>query len=193
MSEAAGKDRPVGITAHVVVLPAGSREIMESLGDVLIAGFSIEDRLLRPSHLTSGNLLLRVTKAHGHIAPVILLGIVTDGVVTVAIALSVATVSALEHVEVQPLSVIIPPSAGSTPTRMEGHQVVLVNSLDGACQRIPRLHPFVAHDVTAYHPDDIRSVFISLTQETAIFLCLLGCHLLNLRAPDAVHSDVDAL
>ena len=76
---------------------------------------------------------------------------------------------------------------------MEGHHVVGVGLLDGPCQRIPRSGALVAHDVAADHPDDVGLVLVAFAEEFAVGHGLSDRHPFNLRTPDAVHGDVDAL
>ena len=97
MSERTGKNRPVGIATHVVILPARFILIMQALWDILIRRFSVDHRFDRFDG-----------KTHIHIAPVILFGIIFDGVVTITITLSVTTVTTLEHIEIQPFTVVEP-------------------------------------------------------------------------------------
>ena len=155
---------------------------MESLRDILVGRFSVDDGL----HLIA-------FPGEVHIAPVVFLGVVLDGVVAVAIALSVTAMSALEHVEVHPFTVGKPTGRGGAPAWMERHHVVGVSLADGTCQCIPRGCSLVAEDIAANHPDDVGLVLIAFTEETAVFRSLFGRHLVDLRTPDAVHGDIDAL
>ena len=179
MSETSGEYRPVGIAAHVVVLPARSGEIVQSLWNVLIRRFTVDYRFQW--------LLL---KAHVHIAPVVLLGIVLYGVVAVTIALSVAAVTALKHVEVHPLAVVKPSCRRGSASWVESHDMAVVVFLYGTGQSVPHFRRLVAENVSAYHPDDVRLVLVSLTQELAVGSSLLHVHLADHRPPDAVHGDI---
>ena len=101
--------------------------------------------------------------------------------------------AALEHVEVHPFTVVEPPCRGGSSSGVEGHYVVLVYLLDSPCHGVPHLGRLVATDITANHPDDVWTVFISLCQELAQCLCLFDVHVLQHGAPDAVHGNVDAV
>ncbi|MPM62472.1 hypothetical protein SDC9_109344 [bioreactor metagenome] len=92
---------------------------MQALRNFLVDRFTVNNRFQR-----------FLGKASVHKTPVIFLGILFNGVITVTIALTVTTVSALEHVEVQPLSFVKPHSRCGTTPRMESHQVVFINCTD---------------------------------------------------------------
>ena len=86
---------------------------MQALWDVLIRRLAVNDGFegrFFPTHL--------------HIAPVVFLGIVLDGVVSVSVALPIAAVPALKHIEVQPFTVVVPPGTGRTATGVERHHMV---------------------------------------------------------------------
>ena len=97
MSACSGKNRPVGISPYVAVVPSWLVGIVQSLRYILITGFGVEnwfDRLVTPCRI--------------YIHPVVFLRIVGNGIILVAHTLSVASVPALEHVEVKPLAVVEP-------------------------------------------------------------------------------------
>ena len=99
---------------------------MKSLRDILVGRLAVDDGF----HLVA-------FPGKVHIAPVVFLGIVLDGVVAVAIALSVTAVSALEHVEIHPFTVGKPTGRGGATTWMEGHHVVGISLADSPCQCVP--------------------------------------------------------
>ena len=184
MSARTGKHAPVGIAAHVVVLPAALVGVVQSHGNILIGRLSVEHRL-------DGFILPRGVYIH----PVVLLRIVGNGVVLVAHALSVLAVPALEGVEVYPCSLAPPLGRCVTTTGMVGHEVVLVDRLDGGGQCFPHFRFDVALDVAPHEPDDVLFVFVSVGEERTVFLGILYAQLsvLHQSAPDTHHADVDAV
>ena len=61
------------------------------------------------------------------------------------------------------------------------HQMVVVDALDGVCQRLPHLGMNVALYVATHHPDDVGRVLVSVGQETAVSLGLPGIDIASLH------------
>ena len=89
MSESSGKYRPVSITAYVIILPQQFILIVQAMRNFFVDRFAVNHRF---------------HGFHGHAAfyktPVIFFRIFFDRIVTISETLSVAAVSALEHVEI---------------------------------------------------------------------------------------------
>ena len=182
MATRAGKDAPVGITAHVTSLPQRLVGIVQSLRYALVDGLIVEH-----------GFLWLIGPCGIDIHPVVLLGVVGYGVVLVTHPLSVTPMTALEGVEVYPRCLAPPMGRRITAPWMIGHQVVLVYLLDGGGKRLPNLGTDVALDVAAHDPDDVRTVFVTVSKETAIALGLLHAELATLdeTAPYTHHTDED--
>ena len=184
VSATACKHTPIGIAAHIVVLPARFVGVVQTHGDVLVGRFCVQDGL-------DGVVFPRGVDIH----PVVLLRIVRYGVVGIAHTLSVTTMSALEGVEINPLSLAPPFCRGIAPTRMIGHQVVLVYRLDSRCQRLPNLRLDVALNVATHKPDDVGLVLITVGKERTVFLRVVHTQqtCLDQSAPNAYHSNIDTV
>ena len=179
-----GKDTPVGIASHVVVLPALLVGVVQSLGYVFVAWFRVEygfDGFVSPCRV--------------HIHPVVLLCIVGYGIILVPHTLAILAMSALEGMEVQPLGLAPPFGRGIASARMIGHEVVVVYGLDGCGKRLPHLGVHITGDVTAHNPDDVGRVLVAFGEELAVCLGLGSVYLLRLylRTPHGNHTDVDAV
>ena len=156
-----GEDTPIGIAPYVGSLPSSLAGVVESYGNILIAGLSVDDGLY---------WLVRPCGVYIH--PVVLLRAVGDGIEGVAHALAVATVSALEHVEVYPWSLAPPPCRRVASTGVIGHEVVVVNGFDGSCQRVPYFRMDIAFYVATHYPYDVRLVLVTVRKELPVGLCL---------------------
>ena len=75
------------------------------------------------------------------------------------------------------------------------HEMVLVYQFDGRGQRFPYFGLDIALDVTTHEPDDIGLVLVSVGEEGAILLRILHTQftVFHQSAPDAYHSDIDAV
>ena len=179
MSEGTCEHRPIGIAAHVGSLPAGFVLIVKTHRDILIRRFSIDHRF----DWTIGPCRV-------HIHPVVLFGIIRDWIVFVTHPLTILAVSALEHMEIHPRRLCPPLGRSVSPTRMIGHQVVLVDSLDGSGQGIPLSRVDIALDVTTHDPDDIGLILIAVGQESTIELRLFHVHqsCLHQSTPNGHHT-----
>ena len=180
----AGKHAPIGITPHVAGLPVGFGLVVQSHGDILVGGLGIEhgfDGFVGPGGVD--------------IHPVVLLGIVGDGVVGIAHALAVSAVTALEGVEIHPGGLAPPFGRGIATSGVIGHQVVMVDGLDTGGEGIPYLGLDVALDVAAHEPDDVGLVLVTVGEEGAVFPGLVDTQfaVLHQSAPDAYHADIDAI
>ena len=78
---------------------------------------------------------------------------------------------------------------------MEGHEVILIYRLDGSRQCIPHFSADVPLDVAPDYPHDIRSVLVSVGEESAVFLSLSFIHkpCLDKSSPNTYHSYIDAV
>ena len=180
----AGKHAPIGITPHVAGLPVGFGLVVQSHGDILVGGLGIE-------HGFDGFVGPRGVDIH----PIVLLGIVGDGVVGIAHALAVSAVTALEGVEIHPGGLAPPFGRGIATSGVIGHQVVMVDGLDTGGEGIPYLGLDVALDVAAHEPDDVGLVLVTVGEEGAVFFGLVDTQfaVLHQSAPDAHHADIDAI
>ena len=97
MSKRTGKNRPVGITAHIVIFPAQFILIVQTVRNFLVDRFTVNYGF----HGICGHTAF-------YKAPVIFFGILFDWIITITETLPVAAMPALEHVEVQPGSGIEP-------------------------------------------------------------------------------------
>ena len=178
------KHTPIGIATHVVVLPTGFIGVMKSHWDVLVTRFCIKhglNRIIFPRRID--------------IHPVVLLRIVRNRIIGIAHALTIATVSALERMEIKPCCLAPPFGRGITSSRMIRHQVVLVYRLNGRSQCFPHLRFDVTLDITTHKPDDVRFVLVTVGKEGAILLGIFYAQfaILHQSAPDANHTDIDAV
>ena len=89
---------------------------MQSLRNLFIARLTVDNRFCRS-----------FCKCSLYIAPVVFSYSCLSGVIAITTGLVITAVSALEHVEVQPVCIMEPIDRRSTAKRMEGHQVILVN------------------------------------------------------------------
>ena len=78
---------------------------------------------------------------------------------------------------------------------MIGHQMVLVDGLNGCGQCLPYLRLDVALNVATHKPDDVRLVLVAVGEERTVFLGIFHTQQTGLHqsAPDAHHSDIDAM
>lgn len=76
---------------------------------------------------------------------------------------------------------------------MIGHQVILVYRLDSCSERLPDFRLDIALDVAAHNPEDVGTVFISVSKESSISLCLIYAQFasFNQAAPDTNHTYID--
>ena len=138
----------------------------------------------------------RFHRFHSHTtfneAPVVLFRIFFDRVVTVTETLSVTTVSALEHVEIQPGGIIEPGCRSRSAAWMESHQVIFVDCLDRGRQCFPFGCLYVTTNITADKPDNVRLVFITFCKELAIGFRLFYIHFATVHraSPYTNHTDV---
>ena len=184
MSTRTGKHTPIGIAAHVIVSPTGFIGVMKSHWNILVTGFCIE-------HGFDGIVFPRRV----HIHPIVLLSIVGNRIVSIAHALPITAVSALECMEIKPCCLTPPLGRRIAATRMIGHQVVFVYRLDGCCQCFPHLWFDITLNVATHKPNDVRPVLIAVSQERTVFLGIVHTQLAGLyqSAPDAHHTDIDAV
>ena len=133
---------------------------------------------------------------HSHTAfyktPVIFFRIFFDGIISVTETLSITAVSALEHIEIQPRCIVEPSSRSRSATRVECHQMVLVDCFDGGCQCFPFGSLHITTDIPTDKPDNVRFVFIAFCQELAVCFCLIYIHfaMTYRTSPDADHADI---
>ena len=184
MSERTCKYRPISITTYVIILPQQFVFIVQTMRYFFIDRFTVNHRL----HGFHGQAAFYKT-------PVILFRIFFDRVVTISETLSIATMSALKHVEIQPGSVIEPSCGSCSSTWMECHQVIFVDSFDRGCQSFPFSSFHVATDISTNKPDNIRFVLITLCQKLAVCFCLFYSHLapVHRASPNADHADILSL
>ena len=184
VSTTACKHTPVGITTHIIILPAWLVGVVESHRDILVTGFCIQHRL-------DGVVLPGGVYIH----PVVFLRIVRNRIVDITHTLSITTMSALEGVEIHPWGFAPPFGRGVTSTRMIGHDMILVNRLDSGSQCFPNFGLDVALNIATHKPDDVGLVLITVGQERSVFLGVLHTQQTSFyqSTPDAHHTDVDAM
>ena len=183
MSATACQHAPPGIATTILRLPLGLGSIVQALRNAFVGRLGIEDGLERLELVGSLD-----------VAPVVLLGLGSVGRIAIAATLAIATVSRLEHIEVEPFGIVPPGDRTGAAKGMIGDKVILVVLTNGVGQSLPHLGLHVAALVAADDPDDVGTIAIALSKELAIGLCLLDVHqpCLDKTAPDADHTDVDA-
>ena len=161
MTAAAAKHAPVGITANIAGFPVRLVGIVQPLRNLLVAGLGIKYRL--DGIICPGRV---------YIHPVVFFGILWYGVILVTHALVVTTMSALECVEVNPLSLAPPLGRCVASAWVIGHKVVLVYLLYACSQSFPNLGFYVALNVAPHEPHYVRTILIAVSQESSVSLCL---------------------
>ena len=157
---------------------------MQAVRYFLVDGFTVYDRF---------------HGFHSHTAfykaPVVFFRIFFNRIVAVAETLPITAVSALEHIEIQPGSIVEPSCRSRSATWMECHQMIFINCLDGGCQGFPFGSFHITTDITADKPDNIRLIFITFRQELTISFCLIYIHftMTYRTSPDADHTDIETL
>ena len=75
---------------------------------------------------------------------------------------------------------------------MECHEMAAVGRLYRGGQRVPHTGPYVAHDVAAHYPHDVRLILIAARQELAVAAGLPLVHhpCFHHAAPYTHHADV---
>ena len=156
---------------------------MQAVRNFFIDRFSIDNRF----HGFHSHTALNET-------PVVFFRILFDRIVAVTKTLSVTTVSALKHIEVQPGSVVEPSCWGCSATRMEGHQVILVDCFDRSCQCLPFGCFHITANVSTDKPNDIRFVLITFRQELSVCFRLFDSHFSTIHgtSPDTNHTDIQS-
>ena len=184
MSERTGKYRPVSIPAYIIVFPEQFILIMQAMRNFFVNRFTVNHGF----HRLHGQATLYET-------PVIFFRIFFDRIITVSETLSVAAVSALKHVEIQPGSIVKPSSRSCSSTRMECHQVILVDSFDRSGQSFPFSGFHIATDVSADKPDNVRFVLITFCQKLTVCFCLVNSHFtpVHRTSPNTDHTNIQTL
>ena len=183
MPTATGQHTPPRIATAILSLPLGLGDIVETLRDALVGGFGIENGLERPKLMGCFD-----------IAPVVLFSFSGARCVAIPTALAVTTMPRLEHIEIEPFS-IVPPCSGTGATKgMIGDKVILVILTNGGGQCLPHFGLHIATLITADDPHDVRTMAIPFGEELTIGLSLFDVHQpsLDKTAPDADHTDVDS-
>ena len=95
-----------------------------------------------------------------YVAPVVLFGVFGDRIVLIVAALSIASVSALEHVEVEPFGIVVIIGRCRSSPGVKGHKVVGVVGFYGTGQSMPYFRFYIALNISADDPDDIGRIFV---------------------------------